>query len=173
MIQIKQPITLAGFYAKKEPCQTIMVVDSHSYLVQLWPDITSQQWEEFACSPLGREKGFPAIDITKIKITDVDKFVNTLRQITTFGINIVNECHKCNMKSEISHGFKVNDNYFIYSDLLQHMIVEHGSTVSNQFVAGMMTKINPIFAGININVNLLNSHHLKLILLYLIYFVLL
>jgi hypothetical protein len=153
MIGFTHPITLAGFYAKKDPYQTIMVVNDNAFMVQIWPERTPQLWEEIAASPDGRSLNIPPCDTKRIKITNVEKFINTLRNITSFGINITNKCHLCDKRSEISHGFKIGDHYFIYSDLLEHIIVEHGSTVSNQFIVGMMAKINPIFGVIMLNDN--------------------
>jgi len=144
MIPINKKVVLAGFYSKGEDkTQKIIDIDGYSHILQLFPYYTKKEWSEYANSPIGKEKKFPLEDEKRLIVKDITTFYKTLQEQTYEEICIHNECPLCELKSTIAYIFKQNNVLFIYSELLTHMISAHNISINNEFVCGLMMKLNP------------------------------
>jgi len=134
-------LVLAGFHA--DNIYKIFDIDGDFHAVELTPYETKEYWTKYINLPNQKQFNMPLENPKKIKITDIKRFETTLKSIEHFVYEIESLCPCCDKRSRTAWGFKINNTFYVWSDLLFHMIQEHQIYISCEFATGIFKKLNP------------------------------
>jgi len=138
-------ISLSGFYANDT--YQMFELDNKCHAILLKPYQSNQDWLNYVNSPenqpTGRSNNLPLENPLNIQVIDIKKFESLLKKVRNIEYEINSSCPFCDKNTNIAWGFKIGEKYFIYSDLLLHMIAEHNIEISSDFATGLFLKLNP------------------------------
>jgi len=145
-------LVLEGFYGNN--VYKMFTIDGESYAVELTPYEQNNPVKTPVKTNANGNSVITLNELTlkllrKIKISDVEKLEKTLKTLEQSVYEIESSCIYCDKRTRTAYGFKLHNKYYIWSDLLLHIITEHKINISLEFLTGIFNYLNPWHSNYN------------------------